>query len=193
MTLEALMLIPFAVEMPVEAFLAARGRVPTGRPDRCPACDHPRLTFAGWWTRLTRRGPVDIHRVACAGCRATHSLWPDALVARRMDLAELIGVALTAAADGTGHRPIAARLGLPAATVRGWLRAFRRRAEALTSRLLPLAASAYPIIALHPPRSAHAGAVAAVHALADALERLSEEPVAAWRMAVTATQGRLLG
>lgn len=52
-------------------------------------------------------------------CGATHSLWPDVLVGRRMDLAELIGAALAAAADGAGHRLIATRLGLPAATVRG--------------------------------------------------------------------------
>ncbi len=119
------MLITFAVEMPVEAFLAARGRVPIPRPERCPACGHDRLTFAGWWTRATRRGPVDIHRAACAGCAATHSCWPDVLVGRRVDLAEMIGAALLAAARGAGHRPIAARLGVPAASVRGWLRRFR--------------------------------------------------------------------
>ena len=105
--------------MPVERFLAARGRVPTPRPERCPRCPPAPMAFAGWWTRPTRHGPVDIHQVACTRCGATHSLWPDVLVGRRMDLAELIGAALAAAADGVGHRLIATRLGLPAATVRG--------------------------------------------------------------------------
>lgn len=187
------MLIVFPVEVPAEAFLSARGRVAIARPERCPACGHERVTFAGWWTRLTRRGPVDIHRVACAACKTTHSLWPDVLVARRMDLAELIGAALTAAADGTGHRPIAARLGLPAATVRGWLRAFRRRAQALSSHLLALAATADPAIDPRTAGPAHAWAVAAVHAFCQALQRLGGEPSHPWRLAVSATAGRLLG
>lgn len=92
-TIGGLMLITFTVEMPVEAFLAARGRVPIPRPERCPACGHDRLTFAGLGTRATRRGPVDIQRAACAGCAATHSCWPDVLVGRRVDLAEMFGVA----------------------------------------------------------------------------------------------------
>lgn len=37
--------------------------------------------------------------------------------------------ALTRAATGAGHRPIAAELGVPAATVRGWLRHARVRAQ----------------------------------------------------------------
>ena len=43
----------------------------------------------------------------------------------------LIGAALLAGAQGEGHRTIAARLDRPAATVRGWLRAFARRSEPL--------------------------------------------------------------
>ncbi|MGH8929738.1 MAG: hypothetical protein ACRDZO_03630, partial [Egibacteraceae bacterium] len=87
------MLIVFPLEMPLKELLAARGRVPTPRPDHCPACGHQRVTFAGWWTKHTRYGPVAIHRAACAGCAATHSCWPDVLVGGRVDAAEVIGSA----------------------------------------------------------------------------------------------------
>jgi hypothetical protein len=39
----------------------------------------------------------------------------------RAYLADLIWAALTAKANGGGHRLIGARLGIPASTVRGWL------------------------------------------------------------------------
>jgi hypothetical protein len=43
----------------------------------------------------------------------------------------VIGRALLLKADGAGHRAIAARLGRPPGTMRGWLRAGERRADAL--------------------------------------------------------------
>ena len=65
-------------------------------------------------------------------------LWANAGVAaghggvlRRADTVEVIGVALEAAASGRGHRTIAAALGRPASTVRGWLRRFSGRAAAV--------------------------------------------------------------
>lgn len=187
------MLLTFPVEMSTERFLARRGRVVVARPDRCPTCGPAPMAFAGWWTRLTRRGPGDIHRVACTRCGATHSLWPDVLVGRRMDLAELIGAALTAAAGGAGHRPIAARLGVPAATVRGWLRAFRRLAGPLCARATAFAAAAgsgVPEPRLDRPE---AMAVSAVGQAARAWQQLCGEPVSPWRLAVALAGGRLLG
>ena len=67
-------------------------------------------------------------RALCRSCWATHVLLPTSALLRRAALAELIGAALVAKAGGTGHRSIAARLGVPAATVRGWLRRFAARA-----------------------------------------------------------------
>jgi hypothetical protein len=49
-------------------------------------------------------------------------------VPRRADDAETIGVALLHAAQGRGHRTIAAMLRRPVSTVRGWLRAARANA-----------------------------------------------------------------
>jgi hypothetical protein len=58
---------------------------------------------------------------------------------RRLDLVEVIGAALLARATGLGHRCIAAALGLPATTVRGWLRRFSRRAAELWALAAQLA------------------------------------------------------
>ena len=93
-------------------------------------------------------------------------LLPAWCLARRADAGEVIGLALEAKAAGAGHRVIAERLGRPASTVRGWLRAFSRRAEQVRSVFTALAAS----LTADPPLPAPAGApvadaVAAVAAL----------------------------
>lgn len=187
--------IVVAVAEPIEEFVAARGRVASvlARPARCPVCAHDRLSFAGWWPRQTRRGRVDIHRVRCAGCQATHSLWPEVLVAWRVDLAELIGRGLELAAGGLGHRRVAALLGMPEATVRGWLRRARRLAGGLAGRLLAVAATADPVLRAPPVLPGLVLLVAAVGLAAAAVGRLAGEPVCGWRYAVLATGGRLLG
>jgi hypothetical protein len=58
-------------------------------------------------------------------------LLPVLLLVRRADTAAVIGAGLTAKATGAGHRLIAALLGRPAETVRGWLRRFAERVEAV--------------------------------------------------------------
>jgi hypothetical protein len=58
-------------------------------------------------------------------------LLPDVWLVRRVDAAEVIGSALLANTAGASHRKIAAQLDRPAETVRGWLRRFAARAEAL--------------------------------------------------------------
>ncbi|HZO67946.1 MAG TPA: helix-turn-helix domain-containing protein [Kribbellaceae bacterium] len=56
-------------------------------------------------------------------------LLPVVALARRADLVEVIGAALAAKATGIGVRAVAARVGRPVDTVRGWLRRFSARAE----------------------------------------------------------------
>ena len=80
-------------------------------------------------------------RARCRGCGRTHVLLRAWCLARRADAGEVIGLALDAKACGDGHRMIAGRLGRPASTVRGWLRAFTRRAEQVRSVFTALAAS----------------------------------------------------
>ena len=77
-------------------------------------------------------------RACCSACQTTHVIVPAWSVPQRRDGAEVIGHALLAKAHGDGHRKIAARLQRPPSTVRGWLRAFARRAEAVQSSALAL-------------------------------------------------------
>jgi hypothetical protein len=70
-----------------------------------------------------------LRRSICKPCAATHVLVPQDSLLRRRDSVEVIGAALTAKAQGKGHRRIAQTLGRPASTVRGWLRAFSVRAD----------------------------------------------------------------
>ena len=68
----------------------------------------------------------------CGSCRATHVLLPSWSVTRRADAAGVIASAAVASAlHGTGAARIGAQLGVPAATVRGWLRRLRSRAGAM--------------------------------------------------------------
>lgn len=99
----------------------------------CPSCGgslapwgwaRPRRlrALAGWrWLRP--------RRTRCRTCRATHVLVSTATLTRRSAMIDVIGAALAAKRAGLGHRCIATRLGVPAATVRGWLRRFAVRAE----------------------------------------------------------------
>ena len=118
----------------------------------CPSCGG---VLARWGNGAARRvrlpgGPdeQDRHlwlvprRSRCRECGATHVLLPAWCLARRADAGEVIGLALEAKAAGSGHRVIAERLGRPASTVRGWLRAFTPRAEQVRLVFTALAASA---------------------------------------------------
>ena len=98
----------------------------------CPGCGGV-LGRWGWArTRVLRggRGLVRLRprRARCGGCGGSHVLLPVFALLRRADLAEVIGAALAAKAAGAGARTMAAALGRPAETVRGWLRRFAARA-----------------------------------------------------------------
>jgi hypothetical protein len=67
----------------------------------------------------------------CSGCGISHVLLPVVALYRRADLAEVIGAALAARAAGIPLAVIAARLRRPVDTVRGWLRRFAGRSEAV--------------------------------------------------------------
>jgi hypothetical protein len=78
-------------------------------------------------------------RARCAGCLVTHVLLPVTLLLRRAYAADVVGAALSARAAGRGHRWVGLALGVPAATVRGWLRVMAGRLEATRMRLLRVA------------------------------------------------------
>ena len=104
----------------------------------CPSCEGPLAP----WGFASEREVRMLHgvrrlrprRARCGPCETTHVLLPAWSAPRRRDAVEVIGHALLAKAQGDGHRLIAARLGRPPGTVRGWLRAFAgRRAPVLAS------------------------------------------------------------
>jgi len=142
-----------------------------------------------------RAGGVQLRprRSICAGCRGTHVLLPVVGLLRRVDLVVVIGAALLAKARGVGHRRIAADLGVPATTVRGWLRRFAARAELVRAQFTALAHRLDASLpAVGPRGSPTADALEAVgQAAAAATRRFGPAPV--WQFAAGATGGRLLG
>lgn len=110
-----------------------------GRELPCPRCQG-RLRPWGFGTaRVIRCGTpirsrwVTPRRARCRGCQATHILLPAEFACRRADHAEVIGQAVElGAAQGLGHRKIAAILQRPESTVRDWLRTFKTNAPAIT-------------------------------------------------------------
>jgi hypothetical protein len=122
----------------------------------------------------------------------TQVLLPAVALLRRCDLVEVIGRALLLRAAARGQRPIAAMLGVPRSTVRGWLDRFVARAEAIRAHFVRWAVWLAPdVVGVAPSGSALADAVGAMVMAAGAavgglvgLDR--------WQFAAAATGGRLL-
>jgi hypothetical protein len=162
----------------------------------CPGCGERLRPWghARWRTSRAEENSVRHRprRACCTGCGRTHVLLPASGLLRRADEVSVIGSALLAKASGAGHRVIAAALGRPASTVRGWLRRFTAGAEAVrvvfTGLLHVLDPQAGPV----PPAGS---------GFADALEALGRAGSAAvrrlgvaspWEFAARASGGRLL-
>jgi hypothetical protein len=147
--------------------------------------------------RRSVRGVGDLRprRARCGTCLVTHVLVAVSCLLRRADGVDVIGAALRAKATGTGHRPIAARLGLPASTVRGWLRGFARNAETVRAVFTGLLVQLDPLtgpLPAHPGVLADAVEVVGVCAAA-ARRRLGVVgAVSPWQLAAAVTDGRLL-
>jgi hypothetical protein len=125
----------------------------------------------------------------------THVLLPVFGLARRADLAEVIGAALVAKAKGISVRAIAAWLGRPQDTVRGWLRRFAERAEAVRVVFTVLLVDCGPDPVMPTPtRSPVADAVAVIVGAAGAVA--ARWPVlgvvSPWLVVSAVTGGRLL-
>jgi hypothetical protein len=111
----------------------------------CPTCRDGVL--GGWGYARARQveGVGDLlrpRRARCRACTVTHVLLPVTIFLRRAYAAERIWAALTARAEGFGHRRIGTILSIPAATVRGWLRRAGPRLEALGVWFLQVAVTA---------------------------------------------------
>jgi hypothetical protein len=137
-------------------------------------------------------------RARCPACLITHVLLPVTVLLHRAYAADVIGSALLARAEGQGHRVIAAALGIPAATVRGWLRVMRSRLEPTRLYLLQVACRA----GVDQPVPKALGCpwrdlLAALGAASAAVTRRFGPvgvlgPVTAWQLAAACSAGRLL-
>jgi hypothetical protein len=164
----------------------------------CPRCGG---VLGGWgWARgrwLRGRGGVyqrlRPRRGRCRACRATHVLLPVVGLLRRVDLVEVIGVALLARAGGRSLRQIAVGLGVPLSTVRGWLGRFTERAALIWGHFTRLAAWLDPSVAVPEPRgSPLVGAVEAIGVAAVAAARRLGAHAGPFQFASGASGGRLL-
>lgn len=162
----------------------------------CPSCGGVLAPWghARWRSSRRVQGAVRHRprRACCTGCAKTHVLLSSTWLLRRADDVSVIGSALLAKAAGAGHRSIAAALGRPESTVRGWLRRFGARAEdvrVLFTRLLhSLDPQAGPLL---PRESVFADALEALgRAGAAGVRRL--RPYPPWEFASWASAGLLL-
>jgi hypothetical protein len=165
----------------------------------CPSCNG---VLTGWGRARSRqvRGPDGLvqlcpRRSRCTGCGVTHVLLPVTALLRRADTAAVIVSALAAKARcGFGFRRIAADLGRPGETVRGWLRRFAERAEAVRSvfTVWLAAVDADPVMP-DPAGGGIADAVTVIAAVAAAIGRRFVLPaVSLAETAVVVSGGRLL-
>jgi hypothetical protein len=120
-------------------------------------------------------------------------LLPVTLLRRRADMVAVIGAALAAKASGMGHRRIAAALGRPAETVRGWLRRFAGRVEAVRGvfTVLLRALAADPVMP-EPAGGGWADALVAMAAAAAAAVVRFVVMVPLWEWVAAVSEGRLL-
>jgi Domain of unknown function (DUF6431) len=131
-------------------------------------------------------------RARCQGCSGTHVLLPDVALLRRQDEVSVIGAAIEAKVAGEGHRPIACRLGVPAGTVRGWLRRFVERAELIRAHFTRCAVALDPELGpVLPAGSTIADALEAIAVAARAWV-LRFGPGDPWRIACVLSAGVLL-
>lgn len=175
----------------VERWLAA-GRLV------CPGCS---AALAGWGHARPRMlrgrdGPwvTRPRRSRCTGCGVTHVLLPVVALLRRADAVVVIGAALAAKAVGLGYRRIAGLVGRPAGTVRGWLRRFAGRLEAVRGVFTGWVRALDPDPVMPGPAgSAWADAIVAIGAAAVAAAgRFAVFEVSSWEVAVAVSSGCLL-
>ena len=170
---------------------------------RCPGCAGE---LRPWGHARTRRirghddavdGPAVLverpRRSSCSGCGRTHVLISALMLVRRADSAVVIGAALVAKAAGAGHRPIAAVLGRPVSTVRGWLRRFTARARAWRVSFTGLLHALDPLTGPVAVRACVLADAVEVLGLAAAAAARRFGPRPPWQFASAASGGLLLG
>ncbi|MFV2063701.1 MAG: DUF6431 domain-containing protein [Chloroflexota bacterium] len=184
------MTIVWSCPLDVDEYVARGRRIETPRL-ACPRCSGPTQRWHGYLRHLRddRDRLIWIPRLRCTSCGRTQALLPSFVLPRRWDTVGAVGRAAELAAAGQGHRRIAAALGRPETTVRGWLRRLRSLAPTLTTTLLARAValgwSGFELPVAGLPRLC-----AAVRALAERWP--GGRPADPWYVAGVVTGGRLL-
>lgn len=163
----------------------------------CPGCTSRLRPWGHARSRSVREEHGQVRhrprRTICSGCRGTHVLLAASMLLRRADGVVVIGAALQAKAAGDGHRTVAAGLGRPVSTVRGWLRRFAQRAESARVMFTELLHALDPTAGrLSPTDSPVGDALQALGAAAAAASRWFG-PRLPWQFAAAASGGLLLG
>ncbi len=171
----------------------------TGGQLGCPDCPG---VLAPWGFARPRGvrgiGPLRPRRARCAGCLVTHVLLPVTVLLRRADAARVIWAGLLGRAAGQGHRTIGLLLGVPASTVRGWLRRIASRLEVVRVYFLLVARRAGVDLAVpkalgSPWQDVVAAVVAATSAVTGRFGKAGViGPVTAWQVLSSSSGGRLL-
>lgn len=165
---------------------------------RCPGCAGQLRRWGFARTRSLRlsggaRAALRPRRVRCAGCAVTHVLLPAAAPVRHAYAIEVVGQALLASVSGQGHRRIGAELGVPADTVRGWVRRVNARAEWLRVQGTTTAHEFDPMLpVVVPAGSALAEAVSVLATAAAATVRRLGPIAPVWQIIAMIAGGQLL-
>jgi hypothetical protein len=187
--------IVWPCRLSVDAYVAAGRDVEVPRPS-CLLCASP-MQWWSWYRRYVRVGGQStkmlVRRARCSSCSTTQALLPSFLVARRLDVAAAIGAVISEVVSGrSGVRPAAEAAGVVHETARGWVRAFRYRAEDLSVTFAALVVELGGEVidrVLSPDRDA-------LSAMTTAFERACELPgwevVGLWGFCSAVTGGSLL-
>ena len=165
---------------------------------RCPDCPGQLRRWGFARTRSLRssgggRMSLRPRRVRCARCRVTHVLLPALAPPHRAYTIDIIGQALLASALGRSHRTIGADLGIPADTVRDWIRRVRARAEWLRVQGTVAAHTLDPMLpVIVPAGSVLADAMSALATAAAASVRRLGPMASPWQIIAMIARGQLL-
>ena len=162
----------------------------------CPSCREVLRPWGHARPRVLRCRSGDRglrpRRARCLGCRGTHVLLPEIALLRRQDEVSVIGAAITASVSGMGYRRIARGLGVPADTVRGWLRRFAERAELLRGHFTRCAVAVDPELGPVMPAGSGIADVVEVIAVAARSWVLRFGPADPWAVVSRLSGGGLL-
>ena len=158
---------------------------------RCPGCSGQLRCWGFARTRSLRSSGGG--RVSLRPRRVRCVLLPALAPAHRGYVIDVIGQALLACAFGQSHRTIGTDLGVPADTVRGWIRRVRARAEWLRVQGTIAAHNFYPMLpAIVPAGSLLADAVSALGMAAAAMVRRIGLLAPPWQIIAMIACGQLL-